>query len=383
MRKLAVISVGRSDFGILTPILEEIQSRRDIELQLIVSGMHLNPEAGCTVKEIEQAGYPIAARIDMALASDQPAALAKMMGLGTIGFAQAYDSLHPDIIVLLGDRFEMHAAAVAALPFPIALAHIHGGEISEGAIDDSMRHSLTKLSHFHFASTERSAARILRMGEESWRVTVSGAPSLDNILKIPALSAEDFRRKFDLPFGKDFALVTFHSTTREVDAARHQVEEVLAALESGGHPILFTLANSDPGGLIINQAIRQFVKKTPSAFLVENLGRVGYFSAMRLAMVMVGNSSSGIIEAASFDLPVVNIGNRQKGRERSANVLDCNCDRVSIRKAIEQAVSCEFRSAFQGLKNPYGNGSAARNIVDRLATIPLGANVLTKKFSDE
>lgn len=380
MRKVAVITGSRADFGLLRPILREIIRRDNLELLLCVTGMHLIPEFGLTVQEIEAEGFSIAECVDVLLSSDSPAGIAKAMGLGTLGFAQTYERLSPDLILLIGDRSEMHAAAVAAIPFNIPLVHIHGGELTEGAIDESFRHSLTKMSHLHFTSTEEYRKRVEQMGEEPWRVEVSGAPSLDNLAGINILTREEFERRFDINLSVPFLLVTFHSTTLEMGQAASQTEELLAAISLSGQFTLFTLANADVGGKVINTMIRKYVESSPSARIIENLGTQGYFSAMSLAAAMVGNSSSGIIEAASFGLPVVNVGTRQDGRMRGANVLQVDCNRIDIVNGINQVISPEFRARITNIKNCYGTGNAARCIVDRIVSEPLNARLLRKKF---
>jgi UDP-N-acetylglucosamine 2-epimerase (non-hydrolysing)/GDP/UDP-N,N'-diacetylbacillosamine 2-epimerase (hydrolysing) len=317
----------------------------------------------------------------MLVASDTPEAIAKSMGLGTISFAQSYARLRPDILVVLGDRFEMHAAAVAALPFKIPIAHIHGGEITEGAIDDALRHSITKLSHLHFVSTNIHAKRVIQLGEEPWRVIVSGAPGLDNLLEVARLSRQELTAQFGLIFeDRPFLLVTYHPVTLEYEETDWQVTELLAALEEGGWPIVFTLPNADTSGRTVAHLIKRFTEDHPAAQLVDNLGTQGYFSMMAFAGAMVGNSSSGLVEAPSFELPVVNIGNRQKGRVRASNVIDVGYGQEEIKQGIEKALSSRFRVGLRGLKNPYGKGQASSLIVETLKEISLGKKLLVKRF---
>ena len=380
MRTIAVVTVGRSDFGIYLPVLRRIAADKSLKLRLIVAGMHLSPAFGETVKAIEAAGFEAADRVDMLLASDSPEAIAKSMGLGTIGFAQAYSRNKPDLLLVLGDRFEMHAAVVAAVPFKIPVAHIHGGELTFGAMDDSFRHSITKMSHLHFVSTDVYARRIEKMGEEPWRVTVSGAPGLDNLRNLRRLDRASFARRFGIRLPKNFLLVTYHPVTLENEDPARRFRTLLSALESAGQAALFTMANADTGGHAINQMIRDHVATHRSAQFVNNLGTQGYFSAMALATAMVGNSSSGIIEAASFKLPVVNIGNRQAGRVRGANVIDTGSSAPEILRGIRQACSPAFRRSLSNLVNPYGDGRAAERIVNRLKTQDLRGNLIVKTF---
>lgn len=382
MRTIGVVTVARSDYGIYRPILKKIHQDPDLRLVLYVSGMHLSPEFGLTAAAIEADGFEIAERVEMLLSSDSPEGVAKAMGLGTLGFAQAFGRSRPDLLLVLGDRFEMHAAAVAALPFRIPVAHIHGGELSLGAIDDALRHSMTKLSHLHFTSTEEYARRVIRMGEEPWRVTVSGAPGLDNLRETPLLKLQEFNARFNLKFNPGFLLVTYHPVTLEYEQTEWQCGELLAALERSGKEVLFTEANADSGGRIINRMTQEFARRHPRAKWVANLGTQGYFSAMALAGAMVGNSSSGIIEAASLKLPVVNIGTRQEGRVRGKNVIDVGYGRDEIQAGIARALSPQSRGTLAALVNPYGDGRAAEKIVRRLKEVTLHERLVHKRFQE-
>lgn len=383
MRTIAVVTVGRSDFGIYQPVLEAIRNDPSLEYRLIVSGMHLSPYYGRTVEGIEAEGYTVDERVEMLLAADTPEGVAKSMGLGVMGFAQSYAHSRPDLLLVLGDRFEMHAAALAALPFNIPVAHIHGGEVTEGAMDEALRHAITKLSHLHFTSTEAYARRVIQLGEEPWRVTVAGAPSLDHLKNLPLLSAAEMEERFGLHIAEAPLLVTFHPVTLAPGQASAHIAALLQALQDSGLPVIFTLPNADMGNSLIRQAIAAYVEAHPEkAQAVENLGTQGYFSLMRLAVAMVGNSSSGIIEAASFNLPVVNIGTRQRGRVRGRNVLDVGYNQSEILDGIRRAQSPELRSALEGLQNPYGDGQAAERIVARLREVPLDEKLLVKRFHD-
>ncbi len=381
MRTIGVVTVGRSDYGIYLPILKRIRQDKDLHLQLIVSGAHLSPEFGRTIEQIKADGFPIAERVEMLLSSDSPEGIAKSMGMGIIGFSQVYARTRPDILLVLGDRFEMHAAALAALPFKIPVAHIHGGEVTQGAIDDALRHSLTKLSHLHFVSTQEYARRVIQMGEEPWRVIVSGAPSLDNLKAVQLLSRAEMEARFGLRLSEEpFLLVTFHPVTLEFEHTRSHTEELLAALEMSGLPVIFTMPNADTQGRLIRAMISEYVQMHPNAQAVESLGTQGYFSLMAQAAAMVGNSSSGIIEAPSFKLPVVNVGNRQKGRVRGANVIDCKNNRKTILSAIQTATSPQFREKLNGLQNPYGKGNASQIIIASLKETALDETLITKHF---
>lgn len=381
MRRVGVVTVARSDYGIYLPVLRRIMADPQLELRLFVSGAHLSPEFGLTVRDIE-AEFEVHDRIEMLLSSDTPEGMSKSIGLGVTGFAQAYAHHPPDILLALGDRFEMHAAALAALPFKIPVAHLHGGELSQGAIDDSLRHSMTKLSHLHFVSTKEYARRVIQMGEEPWRVFVCGAPSLDNLEGIRLLKREEFADQFGIGLEDGLLLVTFHPVTLEHEKTEQQVSELLAALRSSGRPVLFTAANADMGGRAVSKLIGDFIESQKSAHLAVNLGTVGYFSAMKLAAAMVGNSSSGMIEAASFELPVVNIGSRQEGRIRGANVIDAGSQQDEILDAISRATSAEFRAGLRGLQNPYNHGGASEMIVNVLKEITLDERIIIKRFYD-
>jgi len=380
MRTIGVVTVARSDYGLYLPVLRRVRAESDLRLHLIVAGTHLSPDFGLTVREIERSGFPIGERVEMLLSSDTPEGIAKSMGLGTIGFAQAYARFRPDILLVLGDRFEMHAAVVAALPFGIPVAHIHGGELTLGAIDDALRHSITKMSHLHFVATEEYARRVIQMGEEPWRVTVSGSPGLDGLLSTRPFSREELERRFRLDLSAPFLLVTYHPVTLEIEQLETQMRELLAALDEVGMVTVFTYPNADARSRLIIQMTREYAATRPHVQVVVNLGTPGYVSAMRLAAAMVGNSSSGIIEAASFRLPVVNIGTRQQGRTRGKNVIDVGYGRDEIIAGIRKATSPEFRAGLADLVNPYGDGHAAERIVQRLKEVELNDRLLRKRF---
>jgi len=382
VRTIGVITTGRSDYGIYLPLLRRIKQDPALRLYLIVSGMHLSPEFGMTVKVIEEDGFEINERVEMLLSSDTPEGIAKSMGLGTIGFAQVYARFRPDILVVLGDRFEMHAAVVAALPFKIPVAHLYGGELTEGAMDDAFRHGITKMSHLHFTSTDVYAQRVIQMGEEPWRITACGALSLDNLHATPLLSRDEFADKFAITLPEKFLLVTYHPVTLEYEQTEKQVKELLAALDIIGLPVLFTMPNADTGGRIIRKLIDEFLYEHPDSMKAESLGTQGYFSVMKLAAAMVGNSSSGIVEAASFALPVVNIGNRQKGRIRGRNVIDVGYSRTEVLEGIRRAIGHEFRANLHGLVNPYEKGQAAEIIVGKLKQTKIDDNLIRKRFYD-
>lgn len=380
-RTIGVVTVGRSDFGIYLPVLRRIRRDADLRLRLFVSGAHFSAAHGRTVDEIERQGFEVHQRVQMLLADDSPAAVAQSLGLGVLGFAQAYAAERPDLLLLLGDRYEMFAAAAAAVPMRIPLAHIHGGEVTHGAIDEAFRHSISKCSHWHFTSTREYADRLVRMGEEPWRVTVSGAPALDNLRTLDLPEYDELARELALPAGRPL-LVTFHPVTLQYDDVRRQIDELLAALADHTGPIVFTAPNADTYGQIVAEQIRRFVAEQANCRYVESLGLRRYFSFLRHAAAMVGNSSSGIIEAASFELPVVNIGIRQAGRAASRNVLHVADDRHSIAAGLREALNPDFRRSLVGLQNIYGAGDAAETIVRTLQQTPLDDRLLVKRFYD-
>ncbi len=382
MRKIGYVTGSRADFGISRPVLDALRADESVALKVLVCGMHLSDAFGHTVDAIASEGYPIATRIAVLDGGDAPVNTAGAMARGIAGFAEYFAQDRPDILVVLGDRFEMYSAAVAALPFNIPVAHLHGGELTLGAFDDSLRHSMTKLSHVHFVATAEYARRVRQLGEEDWRVVVSGAPSLDNLRHIALIEKAELEVRLGFALDEDPLLVTFHPATLEPAQEKSQVRELLEALRRFGKQTIFTLPNADPGNRAITEAIGDFVKTQPNAHIRDNLGTLVYFSLMAQCGAMVGNSSSGLIEAPSFELPVVNIGNRQKGRVRAANVIDTACTQADIIAAIEKAMSPVFRDSLQGLSNPYGNGTAAKIIAGHLARMTLNERLIQKKFVD-
>jgi UDP-hydrolysing UDP-N-acetyl-D-glucosamine 2-epimerase len=380
-RSIAVVTVGRSDYGIYRPVLAALAARDDVAHGLVVAAAHLVAAHGDGLAGIARDGHPILEHVDMLLASDSPEATALSMGLGLAGFARAFVRLRPDLLILLGDRFEMFAAAAAAVPLGIPLMHLHGGEVTEGAMDERFRHAISKLSHLHCVATERSAERVRQMGEEAWRVHVTGAPGLDAMLAEPPCDRAAFFAGLGMPDPGRFLLATWHPVTTEPDPEGRQIAAVLAALKATGLAVLFTTANADPGGQAINDRLWAEAAADPEGFrVVRSLGRF-YASAMAHAEVMVGNSSSGIIEACSHGLPVVNIGRRQEGRERSANVIDCACDAAAIAAALDVATKPSIRAAARRAVNVYGDGRAAPRIAAVAAETVLDARLLLKKFA--
>jgi len=381
-RRIAVVTVGRSDYGLYQPLLRALWRDPGCKLCLIVSGAHLAPAYGNTDSEIEEDGFPIVARVPMLLAGDHPEDVSISVGVGVINFTSAYRQICPDILVVLGDRFEMLAAVVAALPLRIPVAHLYGGELTFGAMDDAIRHAITKLSHLHFTSTELYARRLRQMGEEPDRIFVTGATVIDTILHTAPIPQAELEAELGAKLDSAL-LVTFHPVTlRHEDNASGQAAILLEALSRFECELIFTYPNADAGNRGIISQIAAFAARHPRAHVYANLGHRRYLSLQRYVAVMVGNSSSGIIEAASFCLPVVNVGERQAGRIRTPNVIDVPVQIDSIVEAIGRALDPEFRKSLAGMRNPYGEGDASQKIVELLKTFPLDHTTLVKRFRD-
>jgi len=350
--------------------MDEIRSDKRLKLQLLVSGMHLSPEFGLTFKEIEKDGFPIDEKVEMLVSSDSAVGLNKSIGLGIAGIGEAYARLKPDIVVINGDRFESFAAATAAMISRIPIAHLHGGESTFGVIDEQMRHAMTKMSHLHFTSSEVYRRRVVQLGEDPGRVFNVGALGLDNIRKLRLLSREELEKELGFAFRKKNLMVTFHPVTLAKDVSGEQFATILGVLnEMKDAGIVFTKANADEGGHL----------KTTASFV--SLGRLRYLSMMQFSDAIVGNSSSGIIEAPHFNIGTINIGDRQDGRLKVKSIIDCDPSAESIRKAFRRLYSKGFKRSLRFVKNPYGDGRAAERITRILRTYDL-SNVLKKVFRD-
>jgi len=378
-RSIGVVSVSRSDYGHLRPVLAAIRSAPDLALRLFVGGMHLAPAFGLTVREIETDGWSVAERVEMLDGDDSPEGVARAIGRGTAGFARAYARQRPSLLLLLGDRFEMLAAATAALPFGLPVAHLHGGEVTEGAMDNQIRHAITKLAHLHLTSAEEHTRRIVAMGEEAWRVHTVGAPGLDRFRGMMLLSRAELARQLGLPSEGRWLLVTFHPVTLEYERTGEHVDELLAALDKVDAALAITYPNADTGGRLIIDRLEEFAARRPRARLVPSLGEQAYVSLLRHADAMVGNSSSGLIEAPSFGLPVVNIGSRQRGRLRGPNVIDVGEHRDEILAAIARALAPGLKERLAAAPNPYGDGQAAPRILRVLRETPLDRRLIQKR----
>ena len=333
LRSIGLITVGRSDFGIYRPVLSRLARDTRFKLQVFVGGMHLSLKYGETWRDIERKGFHITAKAEGAESGSSDAEIAVAMGAGLSAFARIFSSQRPDILLVLGDRYEMFAAAAAAVPYRIPLAHIHGGETTEGAMDESFRHAITKLSHLHFVSTQAHGNRVQQLGEEPWRITVCGAPALDDIRDFQPLDTKTLANRIGMTLDSAPLLVTYHPATLADALPERQIAEVLKGLADWNGPVIFTGVNADTGNLHLREAIRNFAARNSNVRCVENLGTEAYFTLMSCAAAMVGNSSSGLIEAPSFGLPVVNIGPRQQGRLRAGNVIDAPCEACAIAAA--------------------------------------------------
>jgi UDP-hydrolysing UDP-N-acetyl-D-glucosamine 2-epimerase len=354
--------------------MREIQDDSDLELQIIATGMHLSPEFGLTYKVIEEDGFTITEKVEMLLSSDTPVAIAKSMGLGIIGFADAFDRLQPDIVVVLGDRFETCAACISALPARFPIAHIHGGETTEGVIDEALRHAITKMAHIHFTSTERARKRLIQMGEQPGRVFCYGAPGLDNIKKLTLLDKKAFEQAIGFKLSSTNLLITYHPVTLDENKAGSRFGELLAALDQFGQTkLIFTKSNADTEGRIINKMINDYVdNNSDRAIAFDSLGQHNYLSALQYVDMVVGNSSSGLIEAPSFKIPTINIGDRQGGREQAETVIQCNAQKDSIIEALQKGFSRKFRNSIKQAINPYDAGETSSRIKNTLKEIHLG-----------
>nr|WP_180882786.1 UDP-N-acetylglucosamine 2-epimerase [Mesorhizobium loti] len=382
MRKILIATAGRSDFGINRQIMDQIVRTPGMDYSLLVTGAHLSTAGGLTVREIEAERRPIGARIALPDSYGSGAATAAAMGVALTGTAEYLAREHIDMMLIVGDRFEMIAIAAATVPFNIPLVHVHGGEVSFGAIDDAFRHAITKMAHLHFAATEDYALRIVRMGEEPWRVTVSGAPGLDNVRLAQLPDRVTLARQFNLDLSEPPIVVTFHPVTRQPGEAQRQTEALLAALDRFRQPVVITAPNADAEADVIRDMILAFVARRPRTFFVENFGALNYLAMLREAAAAVGNSSSGLIETPAFKLPTVNIGDRQLGRTRGMNVVDTPAEADAIARAIERVIDPAFRASIAAMDNPYGDGHAAERIVEVLRNVPIDARLVAKPFYD-
>lgn len=379
-RKIAVITTSRADYSHLYWPLRELSAHPQVDLKIVVLGSHLSPEFGHTIQEIEKDGFPIAGRIECLLSSDTDVGMAKTIGVATLSLADLLGQMRPDILLLVADRYEMLAPASVALALRIPIAHIEGGEISEGAIDDAVRNALTKMSHIHFTSTEKARQRVIALDEEEWRVHRAGAPSLDHIRRQTLYKREQLESRLGINLQNPALLVAYHPVTIARDTVQ-EADALFAALALVEDQVLFCYPNADAGSRALIEQTRTFLATRKGAHLFVNLDALTYWSLLLQVDVFLGNSSSGIMETPSFALPTVNVGLRQQGRERARNILDAAPEADAILSAIQRAKSPEFRHSLQGMTNPYGDGYAAEKIAQVLTTVPLGQELLMKRHA--
>ena len=382
MRKICVITGTRAEYGLLYWLMKEIDADKDLELQIIVTGMHLSIEFGNTYQQIENDGFSINKKVDISLVSDSEVGISKSMGLAMIGLSGAFNDLKPDLIVILGDRFEIFSAASAAMIAKIPIAHLHGGEATEGAFDESIRHSITKMSHLHFTATKEYKDRVVQLGEQPDRVFNVGGLGIDNINKLKLLSKSDLENVINFSFGEKNILVTFHPVTLENSTAKIQFKELLDSIdELQNTKIIFTKANSDTDGRIINSMIDAYVDDYDNTIAFTSMGQLNYLSALQFMDAVVGNSSSGLLEAPSFNIGTIDIGDRQKGRIKADSVISCLPNKKNIDNALKKLYSKDFQNIVKNVKNPYEKGGASKSILDIIKNFNLD-NILKKTFYD-
>lgn len=372
-RKVCIVTGTRAEYGLFYWVMKAIENDPHLELQLIVTGMHLSPEFGLTYKEIEQDGFIINKKVEMILSADTPGSIAKSTGLGMIGCADALSELQPDILLVLGDRFEIFASVFSAVLSRIPIAHIHGGETTQGAFDEAIRHSITKMAYLHFVATEEYRKRVIQLGEDPDRVFLIGGMGADTIAKTDLLGKEDLEKKIGFKFGPRNLMVTFHPVTLEKSTASKQFNELLKALTTLKNThFIFTFPNADTDGRIISELINSFAKKNPGKSVAfASLGRINYLSSLQFVDAVVGNSSSGLTEAPTMKIGTINIGDRQKGRVKADSVIDCGPQMDSIINAFHKLYFDSFQEALKTVKNPYEKVSSSDNIVNVLRTYQL------------
>ncbi len=384
MKKIVILTATRAEYGLLKPLMTGLIVDDYYDTRIVVTGMHLSPEFGLTVKEIEADGMPIDKRIEILLNSDTPVALSKSMGLAMISFSEYFEECDPDALIVLGDRFETLAVCAAATNARIPIFHLHGGEATEGLIDEAIRHSITKMSYLHFTSTEAYRKRVIQMGEAPDRVFNVGAMGVENALSVEPLSQTELEESIGFKLGVRFAVGTFHPVTLEAATAEQQVNELIKAIE-GYRDInfVFTKANTDTDGRVINNILADCEKRFPNVHLVDSLGMRRYLSALRYARFVIGNSSSGLIEVPSFHIPTINIGDRQRGRIAGETVIMCEPEKTSISNAIQKALDESFRMQIQNAVNPYGNGHTSEQILKIIKDFFVNGKIdIKKRFFD-
>ena len=381
MKRIGIMTGTRAEYGLLKPLMQEINKDNDLELYLIVSGMHLSPEFGMTYQEIEEDGFEINAKVEMLLSSDSPAGISKSIGLGVIGFADEFQRADLDMLILLGDRYEALSAAISAMVMRIPIAHLHGGELTEGAIDEGIRHSITKMSYLHFTSTEEYRRRVIQLGENPERVFYVGALGVENIKKINLMTKEELERSIHFEIDENTVIVTYHPVTLENNTVEEQFLNLLEVLDRNPKiRMIFTKANADTNGRIVNELIDKYAaQNSERACAFVSLGQKRYLSALKYCRIVIGNSSSGIIEAPSFGKPIINIGDRQKGRICADSVINCGYTQQEIQQAMETALTKEFENKASNCRNPYEKENTAANIISVIKDYLLNDKIKLKK----
>lgn len=384
MKKVVVLTATRAEYGLLRPLIIKLKEYRSIDVRLAVTGAHLSTEFGMTVQEIESDGLGIDRKIEILLSSDSPVGVSKSMGLALISFAEYFDDVKPDALIVLGDRYEALAVCCAAMNARVAVFHLYGGESTEGAVDEAARHAMTKMAYLHFTSTKRYRKRVIQMGEDPARVFNVGALGVENALSVKTLGRAGLEESLGASLGDCFAVGTFHPVTLENASAKRQAQELLEAVDANpGIRYLFTKANADADGRAVNQILGEYAKGHGNFILADSLGTVRYLSALRHASFVIGNSSSGLIEAPSFGIPTIDIGDRQKGRERAESVIHCRPQAAEINRAIKEALSKGFQEKAKGAGNPYGNGGSSDKIASVIGEFLLCREIdIKKKFYD-
>lgn len=381
-RKICVVTGTRADYGLLRWVMDDIQKEVNLELQLVATGMHMSPEFGLTYREIENDGFFINRKVEILLSADTPSGLAKSIGLGVIGFGDVLQQLQPDLMLVLGDRFEVLSAVIASMIARIPVAHLSGGETTEGVIDESIRHSITKMSHLHFVALEEYRKRVIQLGEQPERVFLVGGLGIDNIYKLSLMKRTELENSLGFKFKKKNLLITFHPATLEKSTSQQQMSELLAALQTlQDTRLIFTMPNADTDSRILKDMILEFSKKYVNAHAFTSLGQLRYLSCLQYVDAVVGNSSSGLTEVPSFKKGTVNIGDRQKGRVKPESVIDCGSDRMSIGLALKKVYSYDFQMMLKTVNNPYDLGGASDKIVKVIQGFSL-ENILKKSFYD-
>ena len=381
MKRIGIMTGTRAEYGLLKSLMQEINKDNDLELYLIVSGMHLSPEFGMTYKEIEEDGFEINAKVEMLLSSDSPAGISKSIGLGVIGFADEFQRADLDMLILLGDRYEALSAAICALVMRVPIAHLHGGELTEGAIDEGIRHSITKMSYLHFTSTEQYRNRVIQLGENPERVFYVGALGVENIKKINLMTKEELEKSIHFEIDENTVVVTYHPVTLENNTVEEQFLNLLKVLDRNPKiRMIFTKANADTNGRIVNELIDKYAaQNSERACAFMSLGQKRYLSALKYCRIVIGNSSSGIIEAPSFGKPIINIGDRQKGRICADSVINCGYTQQEIQQAMETALTKEFENKASNCRNPYEKENTAANIISVIKDYLLNDKIKLKK----